>query len=286
MKKTLRVAGIIIGVLILLLYIGLPVVMAVSVVYPSRQTVGAAPDGFHQVLLETSDGVTLQAWYKAPKNGAAVILLHGAGGSRESVRPYIPMLITNGYGVLAVDLRGHGGSGGRTNRLGWQGSRDVGAAVDFLQKQEEVNQIGGLGISMGGEVLVGAAGEYPALHAVAADGATRRCLEELLALPSERPLVRNFTARVMYTMVELFSGEQPPEPLPESLLAANNTRLLWIAAGDNDLEVAFNQMFAQSIIGRGELWIVPGVEHIGALQAYPGEYESRVIDFFDNTLKE
>jgi len=49
---------------------------------------------------------------------------------------------------------------------------------------------------MGGEVLLGAASQYPSITAIAADGATRRSTEELLALESERPLVRNFTARV------------------------------------------------------------------------------------------
>ena len=51
---------------------------------------------------------------------------------------------------------------------------------------------------------------------IAADGATTRSLDELLALPSERPLVRNFTARVMYAAVQILSGETPPVPLLDS----------------------------------------------------------------------
>ena len=46
------------------------------------------------------------------------------------------------------------------------------------------------------------------MTAIVADGATRRSVDELLALPSERPLVRNFTARVMYAAVRILMGRK------------------------------------------------------------------------------
>ncbi len=166
---------------------------------------------------------------------AAIILLHGAGGSREAMRPVADMLRRHGYGVLALDQRGHGSSGGATNRLGWQGTIDVGAAVDYLQDRGGVKAIGGLGWSMGGEVLLGAAADYPAIKAIVAVGAWRRSTGELLALPSERPLVRNFTARVMYATVQLLSGDRPPKPLLDSMVAAGSTAFLLIAGGAKSL---------------------------------------------------
>jgi pimeloyl-ACP methyl ester carboxylesterase len=132
--------------------------------------------GSWTIALTTDDQVMLAGWYKPPINGAAIILIHGAGGSREGMRPYAEMLAHHGYGVLALDLRGHGASTGLTNRFGWQGTHDVGAAVAFLQARDEVKMIGGLGSSLGSEVLLGAASEYPAMQAIAADGATTRSL--------------------------------------------------------------------------------------------------------------
>ena len=195
------------------------------------------------------------------------------------------MLAENGFGVLAVDLRGHGMSTGKTNRLGWNGSADVGAAVHYLAGREEVKHILGLGLSMGGEVLLGAASDYPEITAMVADGATRRSTEELLALPAERSIVRSFTARVMFASVKLLSGDEPPSPpLLESMVAAKDTRFLWIAAGMDRLEVAFNQLFAETIGQRGSLWIVPDVGHTGAFAAYPDVYEERVVEFFKSTF--
>ncbi len=191
-------------------YLGIPFAMGVISVLPARSPVGSLPDGFEAVDLRAKDGVGLQAWYHPPENGAVILLLHGAGGSREGMRAQAQMFTRHGYGVLALDLRGHGGSEGKTNRLGWNGTLDVGAAVAFLQTRREVKKIGGLGSSMGGEVLLGAVSSYPLIQAAAADGATRRCTDELLALEEERPLVHNFTPRVMYAAVQLLSGERPP----------------------------------------------------------------------------
>lgn len=282
--RLLRGAFIALLILAALLYLGLPTGMAVFAVLPGRAAVGSPPAGFEPVDLQTSDGVALKAWYHPPENGAAVILAHGAGSSRAGTRVYAEMLAQNGYGVLALDLRGHGESAGRTNRLGWQGSADIGAAVTFLRGRSEVNAIGGLGLSMGGEVLLGAAADYPEIQAIIADGATRRSTAELLALESERPLVRNFTARVMYAAVQLLSGQAPPRPLLESMKAAGSTRFLFIAGGDVPLEVAFNRLFADTLGERASLWVAPGAGHIGAFAAHPQEYQQLVIAFFETNL--
>jgi uncharacterized protein len=44
------------------------------------------------------------------RNRAAVIALHGIGSDRLGVERHARMLARHGYGVLALDLRGHGES--------------------------------------------------------------------------------------------------------------------------------------------------------------------------------
>ena len=282
--RVLRWFGIGIGIIVVILYIGLPAGMGVAAVLPAKAAAGGAPEGFEAVTPSASDGVQLKAWYRRPTNGAVIILLHGAGGTRNAMRPYAELLVRHGYGVLSVDLRGHGESEGQTNRLGWEGTRDVGAAVSFLAEQPEVQRIGALGSSMGGEVLLGAAAAYPAIRAIVADGATRRCIDEYLALETNRPLVRNFTARVMYATVQILTGDRPPSPLLDSMQAAQSTHFLLIAAGNNSLETAFNQTFATTLGHRAILWVAPAVHHTGAFARYPQEYEQRVIEFLQQEL--
>jgi pimeloyl-ACP methyl ester carboxylesterase len=280
MVRVLKIIGpILLGVAVLL-YLVLPAAMGIFALLPARQPAGSPPEGFEAVSLTVEDGVALQAWYHPPANGIGVILLHRAGSSRDSLRPYASMLTGRGYGVLAIDLRGHGESQGATNRLAWQGTADVGTAVSFLQGQSAVQSIAGLGISAGGEALLGASARYPEIRAIAADGATRRCTDELLALESERPLVRNFTARVMFATVQVLSGQAPPQPLLEAMLAAESTRFLLIAGGGNPQEVAFNELFARTLGGRAALWVAPQAEHTAAFRLYPQEYEQRLAGFF------
>lgn len=286
-RRVLRWIAIVVVMAILAIYLVLPAIFGLYAVLPLRASVGAPPDGFEEVTLAADDGIALTAWYRPSSNGAAIVLIHGAGDSREAVRPYAAMLARHGYGVLALDLRGHGMSGGATNRFGWQGTRDVGAAVRFLEARSNDTAIGGLGLSLGGEALLGAASTYSSVRGIATDGATQRSAAELFALESERPLYRSIVTQEMYAVVRLLSGEAPPEPtLLESMTAADSTRFLLIAGGNKAMEVAFNERFAGAVDGRAELWIVPGAGHTEAFGRYPAEYEQRVIGFYDAVLLE
>lgn len=285
-RRLLRRILLAVLVVVLAVYIVLPVAFGIFALLPAGETVGEPPEGFEEVTLTADDGVVLEAWYAPPADGAAIILLHGAGSSREGVRGYAEMLARNGYGVLAPDMRGHGESGGATNRFGWQGSADVGAAVGFLESREEVGAIGGMGLSLGGEVLLGAASRYPQITAIVADGATHRSVEELHALESERSLYRSFTAQVMYATVQAVSGTDPPEPLLDSMVGAESTGFLLIAGGGKPMEIAFNELFAETVGDRVAVWVAPDAGHTEAYARFPEEYGRRVIGFFDAALRD
>ena len=308
-RRLLKGLGLVLFLLIVAAYIGLPAIMAVAVIIPSggggggpppprrrgggggapqtkkRGAGGGAPDGFSEVSLVTDDNITLAAWYAEPQNGAVVILVHGAGDGRGAVRDYATMLHRNGFGVLALNLRGHGDSEGRVNKLGWNGTRDVGAAMAFLAGREEVRHIGGLGLSLGGEVLLGASGAYAAIQAIVADGATFREVSEYTSLPANRSLVRSFVQHVFTGMVRLLTGDTPPQPtLIEAMQQTTDTTFLFVAASRDSTEVTYNEYFHETLSQRSQLWVVPEASHIGAFGLYPAEYEQRIIDFFSREL--
>ncbi|MBZ0285858.1 MAG: alpha/beta hydrolase [Anaerolineae bacterium] len=280
-RRLIRIIGLFVILLIIALYIGIPSIMAVSAIVPDHSSAGEPPQGFSEITVLTDDGVALAGWYAEPENGAVIIVVHGAGSGRNSVRSHAMMLHENGFGVLALNMRGYGDSEGDINRLGWTGTRDISAAIDFLSKRDEVEAIGGLGLSMGGEILLGAASSYPAMQAIAAEGATHRCLEEYTALPKNRPLYRNFTHRVFTLMVGLFSGKAPPEPpLLNSIEQAETTAFLFIAAGNEGEEIDYNTLFHDAVRDHSSLWIIPEVGHTNGLGGVPDLYESRIIEFF------
>jgi len=277
--------GLILLVLVLLFYFGYPVAMAFAAVAPQKMYPVSNPEGSTPIQLETEDGIQLTGWYVPPQNGVALIMIHGEGGSVYDIEPYAEMVEKHGYGVLALNLRGHGGSQGKINRLGWEGTKDVGAAVTFLAGRPEVEHIAGFGLSLGGEVLLGAASTYPEIEAICADGASRRSLDELMALESERSLMRSLSSRITYALVERLSGEKPPPPMLDSMLESANTRFLFIAAGNNRLEVQFNKLFKDSLDGRADLDVFIGVEHGDAFYSHPQEYEEVVIKFFSPLIQ-
>lgn len=284
-RRLLRIVGMLLVLLVAVLYIGFPLVMAFAAITPHYNSEIEPPEGFADITVTTTDGLHLGAWYIEPANGAAIILVHGAGSGRESTRAYAQMLQEQGFGVLTLNMSGYGDSEGRINRRGWNGTRDIGAAVAYLQGRDNVRAIGALGLSMGGEILLGAASSYPAVQAIAVDGATARAVNEYSALPMNQPLYRNFTHHVFSFMVGVLTGDrQPQPPLLESLQAAETTTFLFIAAGANDEEVAFNTFYHEAAPDRSSLWIIPDVGHTGGFSRYPAEYEQHVVDFFEAQL--
>lgn len=273
------------AVVLVALYLGVPTALAIVSIAPDRGSAGPPPEGFDTVRLVTDDGVALAAWYAPPENGAAIAVLHGAGAGRGTLRPYLAMLRRGGYGVLAVSARGYDESEGRIQRKGWWGTEDVGAAVRFLDDRPEVRAIGAMGISMGGEMLLGAASSYPQVAAIAVDGATHRGVDEYVALPSNRPLVRSFTHHVFTYLVSLFGGRgQPRPPILASVRAAEGTAFLFIAAGNEPDEIAYGALYQQATAVRSTLWTIAGVGHTAGWESDPAAYEARVMGFFDEVL--
>lgn len=286
-KWLFRIIGIVVSLVIIALYVGYPTAMAVVAILPEHEMSMSPPDGFSEIRLVTADEVHLGAWYAEPQNGTVIILVHGAGGGRNSLHTYATMLHENGFGVLALNLRGYGDSEGQINRLGWNGTLDIGAAVDFLMAQENVDNIGGLGLSMGGEVLLGAASTYPEIQSIVADGATFRSVNDYISLETNRPLFRNFTHQVFSFMVGVFTGDQQPQPtLLESIERAENTSFLFIAAGRDDTEITYNQLFYQTGYKRSVLWIIPDVGHTDGFYAVPHEYTECVVGFFKRAISD
>ena len=124
---------------------------------------------YEDVSFRTSDGLELEGWYIPSRNGAAVIAFPGRKGPQRPAR----MLARHGYGVLLFDRRGEGESEGDPNTFGWRGERDLDAAVAFLEQRADVDpgRIGGIGLSVGGEMMLEAAAESDGLKAVVSEGA-------------------------------------------------------------------------------------------------------------------
>lgn len=122
------------------------------------------------VTIAAPDGIVLSAeLYEARTNPApGVVLVHMLSRSRADWDRAALVLAARGVTTLAVDLRGHGASGGAADLSVMTG--DVAAAVRFLSAQPGVrpDSIGIAGASLGANLALLAAAGEPVLRAVAA----------------------------------------------------------------------------------------------------------------------
>lgn len=216
---------------------------------PAPGTLASLP-GAREVTMTTADGVTLSGAYVPGSNRAAVIIRHGAGSERSSTQEHAAVLSEEGYAVLLVDARGHGRSAGRAMDFGWNGESDTSAAVDFLATQRDVDpgRIAVLGLSMGGEEAIGAAGVDPRVRAVVAEGATGRTAADKTWLSEDYGLagvVQEQWDRLTYGLVALVATAPQPASLQESV-AATGAQVLVIAGGEVPDEVRVARRLKQA----------------------------------------
>jgi fermentation-respiration switch protein FrsA (DUF1100 family) len=280
-RALLAVGGVLVAYVIVLPFYLSYVFTHVARGFVPTPELGAA---YEDVSFTTSDGLKLQGWYIPSKNRAAVIAFPGRKGPQRPAR----MLARHGYGVLLFDRRGEGVSEGDPNIFGWQGERDIRAAVSFLQSRPDVDpeRIGAIGLSVGGEMLIEAAAESGGPAAVVSEGAGVRSLREALAIPETRMKIEAALFHIGLTSgTALFSSNLPPESLEDLSARIAPTPVFFIyAVPGQGGEAELTETFYEAAREPKEIWLVPGAEHTGGIEAQPEEYERRVVGFFDDTL--
>jgi uncharacterized protein len=243
---------------------------------------------YSDVNFGTSDGIRLSAWYVPSTNHAAVVAVPGAGSTRTGTLDQAAVLARHGYGVLMIDPRGQGRSGGRAMDAGWYGDRDISAAVRFLQHQAGVDadRIGVLGMSMGGEEAIGAAGADPAIRAVVAEGATHRTAADKAGyLPGGiTGTIQRGMDQLTYGVAALFSSASEPRTLRSAITSAPQTPFLLIAGGQAVDEAEAVAYLRSAAPDRVQTWTVSGASHTQALATDPAEWTARVTAFLDRAL--
>jgi alpha-beta hydrolase superfamily lysophospholipase len=102
--------------------------------------------------------------WPAPPDAPGVVVVHGYGSRKENHADFAERCAAAGMAALAIDLRGHGASGGRA---------DAGMLDDVLAALAELRgrghaRLGLRGSSLGGFLALHAAARDPAVRAVVA----------------------------------------------------------------------------------------------------------------------
>ena len=249
---------------------------------------------YENISFTSEDGILLKGWLMKPaqhvKRSPAIIICHGLGANRSDFTELAASLVQRGYFVLTFDFRAHGESSGSRTSLGLHEQKDIAAALACIKTHSEIapERIGIYGFSLGGSSAILAAAKTGAFSAVVADSAftslkdqARDAITGFYHLPAFPFLPLAITG------YELYFQARAGQVSPVSMISRISPVPVLIIAGEGDkLIPSYNgrKLYAAALEPK-ELWIIPNADHGGTLAAAGDEYEKKVGEFFDRSLK-
>jgi alpha-beta hydrolase superfamily lysophospholipase len=239
--------------------------------------------------LRSTDGLTLAAtyWPGRRPNSPGVVLLHGMYESRAVLAEQADLLAGLGFGVLAIDFRGHGKSDPAPLSFGLHESRDARAAFDWLKSKQQGAPLGVLGVSLGGAAaLLGPDGPLPAdsmiLQGVYSD--IRRAVRNRLADHFPHPIDVLFEPLLSYQAIFRFD-DWPSHLIPMDALARYRGPVL-VIGGEADRYTPPDETrdLFNAAPGHKELVILAGLDHGQTAKCWTDDYRKRISAFFLSTL--
>jgi dipeptidyl aminopeptidase/acylaminoacyl peptidase len=282
MKRFLLRAGLILAAAWVCVITGLSWIYTQNLLYPPCPASASARPGFESVSLTTTDGLTLQGWWRASQNGAVILLLGGLGSNRDAMLAEAELLASHGYGVLTLDYRPCAGA---MATVGYREIAELQAMRDFALLQPGSEWLGVLGFSVGGATAIRGAARMPELQAVVAEGNYANFYDELTAAPAAPLSVQWQAQHLVRLFFHLRTGINPRQISPVDDLPRLSPRPVLLIHGEKEAQRTRAQQQLQAARAGSQaaasLWVVPGAGHGGYRQAQPEEYDARILAFFD-----
>lgn len=257
------------------------------------------------VSFRSLDGIPLKAWWlpaqATPR--ATVVIAHGIDHTRQVMLPRAAFLVRGGYNVLAVDLRGHGESGGQFVSPGLVERRDLLGAVEYVRSRGGRGSIALLGVSYGAVACLLAAAESPEIRAVVSDGAFPTGADvfgnvsrHYLHATGTSLLLRGLfaaallpgTARAIVLAYYLRTGVYLGSDFVSVLSTASQIACpVLLISGERDWIVPTEnarRILAALSGNRSRLVTIPNASHDTTYSTAPVLYQETVLNFLDRSL--
>ena len=297
-SSLLKYLSLVIILVVILIYIGLSAVLANGVTTSEREPLTETPKGFNLPYKDIhfnprGADLTLDGWHiTGDESRPTIVLVHGLGSNRTSdgALELASHLWDKGFDSLLFDLKGHGTSDEGLVSGGYYEQDDLLGAFDYLiDAGVPSNNIGVLGISLGGAVAILAASQETRIKAVVADTSYANVTDLLVqevsrTTPIPRWIIPAFipgttvAARLMY-------GIQINHLVPEKYVKRIDYPIYVIhGQADERIPVDHSIRIHSAAHPDSSLWILPDVEHADAFITFPEEYSERVAIYFQQTL--
>jgi pimeloyl-ACP methyl ester carboxylesterase len=273
-------------------YLAVGYLVAARLSAPVRQPVERTPAevglDYREVVVQSSDGLTLSAWWVGRDGSSrAAVLVHGWGGDRSDLHVVETALVYHraGFNVLMLDLRAHGESEGDRITVGYREVRDVRGALSWLKRRGfDPEDVVLHGWSLGGAAVVQAA-PGSGVGAVVEEAAyadlpplLRERLPEAGGLPA-------FFNPGIFLMGRLFLGIDPRavRPVEEAgQLYREGVPFMIIHSRDDEM-IPFEHAEALAAAHpEATFWQIRGYGHVAA-HDHP-EYRERLLAFLEKAV--
>ena len=245
----------------------------------------AAGGNVEQVEYRLQDGMAVRGWYLPSRNGAAILLVHGQPGTRTELLPEAKGLSQHGYGVLLIDLPGHGESDGRAT-WGENANDALTRGLDYLSQRADVNpeRLGALGFSYGASLLARVTTEERRLRAVALTGVYTSARDQLEYGYGKWGALTQWPA----VWGAQWDGLVLDDLRPVDVVAKIAPTPILFVAGTTDIVVPY--FMSRSVFDRARepktFFTVEGAGHGEYASVARSTYFERLTSFFDRTLGE
>lgn len=244
---------------------------------------------FNPVRLRSKSGDTLSAWYlDAQGQCATLLLLHAVRGDKRTMLRRARFLSEVGYGVMLMDFRAHGASGGSHITFGDLERGDVSAALAFLAEQRPDRTVGVIGFSLGGvsALLSEDSQRFDALILEAVYTSFEKAVANRVRLHAGDlgPLGDALAWLVLRTL-DLRYGIAADDLRPIDRIPEVDTPVL-IIAGEEDRHTTpeDSRRLFEAALEPKKLWQVEGAGHVDFHRHAPAIYEERVLSFLAKHL--
>ena len=243
---------------------------------------------FEEVELDSASGFKIRGWFIPPpewSDGRAAVFVHGARASRYQGLEGVLHWQRRGYGLLTMDLSGHGVSEGFYVTYTVNERLDVTSMMEWARRHPATNpdRVVLFGTSNGASAAIFSASEDPLLPALALDAP----FSDLWSTAAETG-VPSALLYLLAPAVRIRGGIVFNEVRPIEVVDQIQAPVLFIH-GDADRQVLpyHSESMAQVRREAGlptQTWSIPGGRHGFDDYPPPAAFWDRVLDFYDESL--
>lgn len=240
-------------------------------------------DDFRKMCCVSDDGIFLSGYVKVNSEKYPwLIFVHGYSGNVSNMIPYIEHYVEKDYNILAIELRGHGQSGGKYYGLSYLDSMDINSWVRTLRNKGFMSEIVLFGISIGGaSSLRAASNNCQEISAVISDSApsniktifSRLVLHKFGILGNVLIIITDFWLKILAGYS--FNDTNVINEIKKLKVPT----LLIHGIDDGFVPSSMMDDIYDSIEGRKDKLLIAGADHTKAVYIEPDLYWNKVDEF-------